>query len=106
MNITLTADQVNNILDNAGLPYESFTSTYSGRGMYGDQCVGFDFDHMSDLGLLSVAINEVLGEAVGRDMIENLRTDSMGLGMIAYFPHTTCAEWDEDEDEDDNDDDY
>lgn len=95
----LTVDQVNDILDNADLPYESFRNDYSGRFMYGDRCVGFDVDSLTELGTLAIAIHEVLGDAEGRDMVERARTDSMGLGYIIYFPHVTCSEWEE-EDED------
>ena len=100
----LTVDQVNDILDNADLAYEAFTNSYSGRGMYGDRCVGFDVDSLTELGTLAIAIHEVLGDVEGRSMVENARTDNMGLGYIIYFPHHTCADWDEQEDEDDDDD--
>lgn len=100
----LTVDQVNDILDNADLAYEAFTNSYSGRGMYGDRCVGFDVDSLTELGTLAIAIHEVLGDTLGRDMVENARTDNMGLGYIIYFPHHTCPTWVSDEDEDDDDD--
>lgn len=97
----LTVDQVNDILDNADLEYSSFTNTYSGRAMYGDTCVGFDVDSLREIGTLSIAIHEVLGDTLGRDMVERARTDNMGMGYIIYYPHVTCPEWEEEEDEDD-----
>lgn len=96
----LTVDQVNDILDNADLSYESFTNTYSGRFMYGDTCVGFDVDSLTELGTLAIAFVEVLGDTLGRDMTERARTDNMGLGYIIYFPHVTCPEWEEEDDDD------
>lgn len=97
----LTVDQVNDILDNADLAYESFTNTYSGRGMYGDTCVGFDVDSLHELGTLAIAFVEVLGDSEGRELAGRARTDNMGLGYIIYFPHVTCPEWEEEEDDDD-----
>jgi hypothetical protein len=101
----LTVEQVYDILSAADLEDKAFTNTYSGRGMYGEQCVGFDLDDHNDIGMLSVSIVEVLGSDEGRKMVENTRTDSMGLGIIVYFPRWTCAGWEETDDDwdDDND---
>ena len=97
----LTTEQVYDILFAANLEDKDFTSTYSGRGMYGDQCIGWTLDDHNDSGTLSVAIVDVLDDW-GRSMVENTRTDSMGLGIIVYFPRWTCPEWVEDDGWDDD----
>lgn len=100
----LTVEQVEDICDNLDLEYSSFTNTYSGRGMYGNMCIGWDLDHLSELASLGIALAEILGDA-GHDIARSVRTDSMGRGYIAYFPDVTCPLWDESKWED-NEDDY
>ena len=101
----ITVEQVEDICDNVGLEYSSFTNTYSGRGMYGDRCVGWDVDSLAEIGPLAIAFVEVLGDTDGRTMAENVSTDNMGLGYIVYFRDVICPLWDEEQFED-NDDDY
>jgi hypothetical protein len=50
---------------------------YSGRGMYGRQCVAVPLENLSEL--------FQLGKALGRGAPEP-KTDSLGLGIIAYWP--------------------
>lgn len=100
----LTVDQAQTITDIAGLGYDSFRSDYSGRSMYGSQCIGWDVDSLTDMMVLALAIRDVLDEAEAISMCENARTDNMGMGYIVYFPHHTCPEWDNDEYEDVDDD--
>lgn len=63
---------------------------YSGRGMYGKQCVGVTVD--DDASMWDLAFD--LGKAQGEDgdRIPGPRTDSMGLRMIVYWPR---IEWPE-----------
>jgi hypothetical protein len=67
-------------LDNAGFNYRA----YSGRAMFGAECVGVDLEDDSDLWRLA----KQLGLA-GIDTPAP-RTDSMGCGLIAYWP---SAKW-------------
>lgn len=67
---------------------------YSGRGMYGDICMGVVIDN-SDY-------EEVLEHAVKLGL-KNHRTDSMGLRMIIYFPSVKGYSDDEDEDSEEDD---
>lgn len=53
---------------------------YSGRAMFGSVCVGVDLDSDGDLWRLATALGEA-GINVGAP-----RTDSMGRGIIAYWP--------------------
>lgn len=66
---------------------------YVGRGMYGKACFGVEFDVESHSYLLLVALafamaaaDEENGEENARALAENAATDSMGTGMILYFP--------------------
>lgn len=101
------------MLDEAGIE----TRSYSGRGMYGKECLGADIDRG---GLGSFMADVIMGmeahvAAENREEIaeafRSMSTDSMGLGMIVYFPGVpyegdTESEDDEDgDDEDEGDDD-
>lgn len=48
---------------------------YSGRGMFGDDCMG----------VICSDINKCLLQA-GNLCLKNVRTDNMGLDYIVYFP--------------------
>lgn len=58
---------------------------YSGRGMYGKECMGVDCDDADDC--LMVA---------GRLGLKGARTDSLGRGYIVYFPTIQSSRVDED----------
>jgi hypothetical protein len=79
--------------------------SYSGRGMFGDHCLGVDCDNASSAILSAIsgfAHNAETGREV-EDFIELLsghRVDSMGQGQILYFP---SIEWQEEESEDEDD---
>lgn len=81
----------------------SIYEQYSGRGMYGDTCFGIDVDRHSNgnMGTMMMSIAEAFNDAdidiKAREW--KLRTDSLGLGTIYYFP---CLQWNEEcaEDED------
>lgn len=70
------------------------TQPYSGRGMYGKECVSFTTDNVieSIVDILSeAAMNAEQGEEVDTvlevgEMLKKARVDSMGLQMIVYFP--------------------
>jgi hypothetical protein len=58
-------------LDQAGIKVRS----YSGRGMYGKEC----------LGAVAHSAKDVYAEC-GRANIKTARVDSMGLGVVVYWP--------------------
>jgi hypothetical protein len=67
---------------------------YSGRGMYGKECVGIEID--GGIGELFATVLETCHKQDGY-MVEDLaeafrgmRTDSMGRGTIVYFPSVPC----------------
>lgn len=73
---------------------DNFRSDYSGRGMYGKTCIGFDLNHASDAMYLGAAIAQVMG-LEGALLVGRARQDSMGLGIIVYFPGVTLAAQDD-----------
>lgn len=77
------------------LGYE--TRSYSGRGMYGRECLGVTVED-------PISFTLELGYAIGQEETSELprRTswDSMGLDYIVYFPNVPYDGEDEDEDED------
>lgn len=71
---------------------------YSGRGMYGERCVGinvssanavqFGFQLACDIG---IRLLDELGSMDAQDVLDELsgleiQTDSLGKGIIVYFP--------------------
>lgn len=65
---------------------------YSGRGMYGRNCIGFTTDDSTMLLMaLTAILIEIANEQIHDDAPEweNLspRQDSMGLSTIVYFPN-------------------
>jgi hypothetical protein len=60
--------------------------TYSGRGMFGVHCVGVNLDSSGELLSLGVALGKA-GVDVGTPLL-----DSMGLGVVAYWPAIQVSE--------------
>ncbi len=60
--------------------------SYSGRGMYGDSCLGIVADNV-----IATVVNVLLNINIDEqydflDVFESARTDSMGMSDIVYFP--------------------
>lgn len=71
--------------------------SYSGRGMYGSECIGIDTPcPFQDFAKLMVGLCEIGDE--GQVAAEHLtrdgavQTDSMGRGSILYFPRLPYSE--------------
>lgn len=121
MDRTILRRWVETALDNMGQdPEEAIREDYSGRGMYGDTCLGFTLDNTAQIATLTaelcrqavmeatatepaegLPIDDLLGEVernaeIGIDIVVNLfdaaREDSMGRGVIVYFPGWELAE--------------
>lgn len=66
----------------------TYRDDYSGRGMYGQTCVGIDSTDPA----APTAFLYLLAEELGRDFLDLLAdlgggaTDGMGLGVITYWP--------------------
>lgn len=76
----MTAQELIDALQSAGYEWRE----YSGRGMMGARCVGVELDNERDIWKLS------------RDLIDydirSPRIDSMGLGIIVYWPRIKIEE--------------
>ncbi len=82
---------------------EASIREYSGRGMYGKYCGGIGFEHMSDaftaFARLGVRVAEedtdsdVFHDFVSEldSLLRTVATDSMGHGVIVYFPGYTFS---------------
>lgn len=79
---------------------------YSGRGMYGKDCVGITIPQgvsQFSVGVELAAMFETLGyEDLLEDFTcERVAQDSLGMGSIVYFPNVGWPAADDLEDEDD-----
>ena len=84
---TITRPQLEQITDALDLDYDDVREDYSGRSMYGRTCLGFTTDATAYR--LGVIMARVLG-----DEADDLScvSDSMGMGMIYYFPGLTVED--------------
>lgn len=78
-----TVDQVVEALEDAGADIHE---RYSGRGMYGAECPGIEADRESELFAVFVEL-ALSNEEMARELARSARTDSMGRGLICYWPH-------------------
>lgn len=63
------------------------TEDYSGRGMYGEQCIGVVFDSSGELAEFYIELADIMTDTQdAKDLASNERQDSMGMSGIAYFP--------------------
>lgn len=65
---------------------------YSGRGMFGGNCVGVVLSGTGDFAALVICVTEAMGADWAWDLFSKVRSDSMGYSTIYYFPGVT-AEW-------------
>lgn len=100
---TLTRDEYRELT----YSFDDVRSDYSGRGMYGDTCLGYvgSEPHLFIFDLAKLLVERDSGESDAdeiRDKMERLglgRTDSMGYETIYYFPSITVESADDEEDE-------
>ena len=78
---TLTSDQMDDLYDAAHTVDGEIRTDYSGRGMFGDTCVGIVLKDEGDLFQFARLLDDDLAE-----LLDNPRWDSMGLREIAYWP--------------------
>lgn len=81
----LEAETIAQAIEDVG--FEPVTD-YSGRFMYGKECPGFESDSMGEVFDLFVALAEA-DPKLAHAMAKAARTDSMGRGMIVYWPDAT-----------------
>lgn len=94
-------DTLAQLLENAGFE----TRSYSGRGMYGKQCLAVEAG--SSLDVFSAVLEGVSWSDTPKEDADTLakafkraRTDSLGLGVVVYFPNIPYDKVNEDTDED------
>ena len=75
---------------------------YSGRAMYGDQCLGIvTEDEASTFLILGLELADANAQTLGTILLRSVRSDSMGRAVVVYFPKVSMPEgFSEDEDED------
>jgi hypothetical protein len=62
--------------------------SYSGRAMYGAECVGVDINGFGEVGIIACALFAAgFDEEVVAVFMKNMKWDSMGLGYIVYWPY-------------------
>ena len=92
----LVFEQIELLRDFAESNDLELTTDYSGRGMYGTQCIGFIGDiNAFKLGFdLRDFLNDFIadGNELGEDLLDTLRNskvcmDNMGRDSIIYFPN-------------------
>lgn len=73
---------------------------YSGRGMFGKTCLGVQIEGMNKLGSLLATIIGKIDDSNRVAVVEeicSITTDSLGKGIIVYFPRVEfCKSDDED----------
>lgn len=78
---------------------------YSGRAMYGDQCLGIvTDDEASTFLILGLELADAGSDGVnlGRILLRSVRADSMAGSSVVYFPKVTMPEgFSEDEEDSD-----
>lgn len=68
------------------------TRSYSGRGMFGKECLGIEFNCLEDafgaVSQVSVDLFETFDRCPSdiQEMFSNVKSDSLGRGVILYFP--------------------
>lgn len=93
----LTDTQIDAIED-AAYDADLRVRSYSGRVMFGENCVGLTFNRIGDLAKFFVSLAEN-DAPLAAALAGKLRTDSLGLGEIAYFPGVEPIDDEDDEDE-------
>lgn len=75
---------------------------YSGRAMYGEQCLGIvTDDEASTFLILGLELADANAQTLGTILLRSVRTDSMARSSVVYFPKVSMPEgFSEDEDED------
>ena len=99
MTTTLTTTQIEDIQSLVSDIDDAELRSYSGRNMYGKECLGIDMESMTDAFRFALSVQDSdLAFILSRPVF-----DDMGRGIIVYFPNVEAPEGidnDEDDDED------
>jgi hypothetical protein len=91
---TLNFSRLNDIMDCANIDSDGVRTDYSGRAMYGSECLGIEMS-VEDVPMFFAAVAEAEEEGYEEDLMKLVgaaRTDSMGRDVIVYFPGWTLSE--------------
>ena len=96
MTTTLTTTQVEDIQSLVSDIDDAELRSYSGRNMYGKECLGIDMESMTDAFRFALSVQDSdLAYILSQPVFDN-----MGRGIIVYFPDVEAPEGiDNDEDE-------
>lgn len=99
MTYNVSKSTIEAIADQAGLDStEALRTDYSGRGMYGDACVGITGNIGDLVSFVATAVREAELDETNDDLrefvrhIEDVSTDSMGYDLIFYWRNIQIAE--------------
>lgn len=91
--MTTLQEQLRDACDDSG--EVEFYNGYSGRGMYGEQCVGITGSFSDCMLVIAELIKAEREESGFNDMVDQLldfKQDSMGRDVILYWPDLEKAE--------------
>jgi hypothetical protein len=102
--------ELQQIVEDAGFE----TQSYSGRGMFGRKCLSFNLDRDDNEFDAFLSIAESIQSYVEshddgfelKDITSyfmGAKSDSMGLGMVVYFPE---IDWEDSEDQEEDEEDF
>lgn len=84
MKIELTDIEVD-VLDDIALGMEATLMSYSGRGMFGKECLGIDMPSMT--AAFNLALEIGIDCSATAQKFKNPKFDNMGLGIVVYWPN-------------------
>ena len=87
-------DQLIDIFEDAAMQFDARVEDYSGRGMYGARCFAFfPEEDRADIFQLGVIVGDYASEAgFPIHRIPRACVDSMGRGVVIYFPDLNWPE--------------
>lgn len=84
----MDSNELIQLIEDAG--YEA--QSYSGRGMYGKECVGVDVDDDTEFAVDVMATAEPEDKETVRALLKASSVDQLGKGYIVYFPRLAWEE--------------
>lgn len=85
--VTIDISDIETAIDEAGLSEDaSVRPRYSGRCMYGEECLGLVTRTPGEANAILIALGDTVGTARAQQIALLAREDAMGLRMITYYP--------------------
>lgn len=78
----MTLNELKETIEEAG--YEP--KSYSGRGMYGKACVGFNTDDAMPEVVANLIESATVNNPILAHAVRHMKTDGFGVGTVYYFP--------------------